>query len=40
MESRGLPVRIDSIRQIVNLLLQKRSTARQDNLDPVTVGQR
>lgn len=38
MEKRGLPLRATSIRQMANLLLQKRSDAVQDNV--LTVGQR
>lgn len=38
MEERGLPLRATSIRQMANLLLQKRSDAVQDNA--LTVGQR
>jgi hypothetical protein len=37
MDQRGLPLRTDSIRQMANILLQKRS---QDNTLPLTVGQR
>jgi hypothetical protein len=38
MDQRGLPLRTDSVRQMANLLLQKRSQLDQDNT--LTVGQR
>ena len=38
MDQRGLPLRTDSVRQMANLLLQKRSDQNQDKVH--TVGQR